>query len=91
MSRQPLTDNNGEVRELTSGDFKHMRPASEVLPEALLSVLPKRGRPLKGNPKKQLTIRLNGEIVDFFKAQGKGWQTEINNILQNYVDSRNAA
>ena len=37
--------------------------------------------------KKQLTIRLNGEIVDFFKTHGKGWQTEINDILQKYVDT----
>ncbi len=88
MSRQPLIDNDGEVRELTSEDFKKMRPASEVLPKEVLAVLPKRGRPPKINPKQQLTIRLNGEIIDFFKARGKGWQTEINNILQKYVDSK---
>ncbi len=41
--------------------------------------------------KKQLTIRLNGEIIDFFKAQGKGWQTEINDILQKYVNSHHTA
>ncbi|SLM27562.1 conserved hypothetical protein [Desulfamplus magnetovallimortis] len=88
MSRQPLIDNDGEVRELTSEDFKNMRPVSEVLPKELLDALPKRGRIPKTNPKKQLTIRLNSEIVDFFKARGKGWQTEINNILQEYVNSK---
>ncbi len=90
MNRQPLTNNSGEVRELTPKDFKHMRPASEVLSDELLSVLPKRGRPLKSNPKKQLTIRLNSEIIDFFKSHGKGWQTEINKILQNHIDSHRA-
>ncbi len=88
MNRQPLIDNDGEVRELTSEDFKYMRPVSEVLPKETLAVLPKRGRPPKNNPKKQLTIRLNGDIVEFFKAHGKGWQTEINDILQDYVNSK---
>lgn len=91
MSKQPLTDKDGEVRELTSEDFKHMRPASEVLPKETLSVLPRRGRPPKAAPKKSTTIRLNAEVVDFFKSQGKGWQTEINDILQEYVDSHGVA
>jgi hypothetical protein len=33
-------DEDGEVRELTADDFKHFKPASEVLPSELLSVLP---------------------------------------------------
>ena len=41
--------------------------------------------------KKQLTIRLSSEIVDFFKAQGKGWQTKLNNVLQKYVDSHHVS
>jgi len=45
------------------------------------------GRPKLANPKKSTTIRLNAEVLDFFKAQGKGWQTKINNILQDYVNS----
>ncbi len=88
MIRQPLIDDDGEVRELTSEDFKHMRPASEVLPKEVLDVFPKGGRPSRSNPKKQLTIRLNAEIVDFFKNHGKGWQTEINDVLQKYVDEK---
>ncbi len=91
MKNKPLIDSNGEVRELTRDDIKLFKPTSEVLPDELLAVLPKRGRPPKSNPKKQLTLRLNGEIVDFFKAHGKGWQTEINDILQKYVNSHHAA
>ena len=87
MSRLPLTDDSGEVRELTSTDFKHMRPVDEALPKELRAVVRKQGRPLKSNPKKSTTIRLNASVLDFFKSHGKGWQTEINNILQNHVDS----
>jgi uncharacterized protein (DUF4415 family) len=45
------------------------------------------GRPKLANPKQSITIRLNAEILDFFRSRGKGWQTQINDILQNYVDS----
>lgn len=30
-------------------------------------------------------IRLNTEVVDFFKAQGPGYQTRINSVLCSYV------
>ena len=90
MSRLPLTDDKGEVRELTTEDFKHMRPANKVLPKELLAVLTKRGHPPESNPEKSTTIRLNAEVLNFFKARGKGWQTEINDILQKYVNSHHA-
>jgi hypothetical protein len=36
MSKKPLTDESGEVRELTLSDKRAMRPAAEVLPPELL-------------------------------------------------------
>ena len=32
---QPLTDKEGEVRELTAEDFAKMRPAAEIMPEVV--------------------------------------------------------
>ncbi|MCP4575425.1 MAG: BrnA antitoxin family protein [Deltaproteobacteria bacterium] len=43
------------------------------------------GRPRAANPKKSTTVRLDAEVLDFFKAQGKGWQTKMNNVLRDYV------
>jgi len=37
--------------------------------------------------KKQLTLRLDEEVVDYFKLHGKGWQTQINDVLVEYVQS----
>ena len=82
-----LTDKHGEVRELTSDDFKAMGEPSSVLPEELVAVLPRRGRPKAARPKKQLTIRLSPDVVDFFKSTGNGWQTRINDVLLEYVNS----
>jgi len=38
--------------------------------------------------KKQLSIRLDPEILEWFKLQGKGYQTKINEVLKNYVDHK---
>ena len=40
---KPLIDAKGEVRKLTAGDMKRLRPAKEVLPGTLLARLKARG------------------------------------------------
>jgi len=40
MNEKLLTDESGEVRELTSADMRAMRSAAEALPPELLAVLP---------------------------------------------------
>lgn len=47
-NKKPLTNKEGEVRELTTEDFKHFRPAAEILPSALRAKLAtrKRGLPI---------------------------------------------
>ena len=35
--------------------------------------------------KKRITIRLDEDIVEFFKDQGGGYQTRINRVLRAYV------
>jgi uncharacterized protein (DUF4415 family) len=38
--------------------------------------------------KTRVTIRLDTDIVDYFKAQGRGYQTRINDVLKAYVLSQ---
>ncbi len=72
-----------ESPPLTDDILKRMRPVADTHPS-----IPSRVRgPQKTPTKKSTTIRLNAEVLDFFKAQGKGWQTKINEVLQEYVDS----
>lgn len=42
-------------------------------------------------PKQQLTIRLDDDIVEWFKASGKGYQTRMNAVLRHYVDTQKRA
>ena len=37
--------------------------------------------------KKQITLRLDPDIITFFRKQGKGYQSMINAVLRKYVDA----
>lgn len=37
--------------------------------------------------KKQITLRIDPDIVEFFKKKGKGYQSMINAVLRKYVDA----
>lgn len=39
----------------------------------------------KAPTKLATTIRFDNEVIAYFKAQGKGWQTQINNVLKDYI------
>jgi uncharacterized protein (DUF4415 family) len=32
-------------------------------------------------------IRVDGDVLDFFRAQGPGYQTRINQVLRSYVEA----
>lgn len=38
--------------------------------------------------KKQITLRLDEDIVAYFKEQGKGYQTRMNAVLRAFVDAK---
>jgi len=44
--------------------------------------LVRRGRPKSDNPKQPVSLRLDREVIDWFKRGGEGWQTRINEELR---------
>ena len=47
---------------------------------------------LKPIPKKnQLTLRIDQDVIDFFKEQGRGYQTRINQLLRAYMEAHKGA
>jgi uncharacterized protein (DUF4415 family) len=89
----PLTNDEGEVRELNEADFKHARPASEVLPEILgekfsaeiLKRNPGQRGPQKSDTKESVTIRYSRDVIDYFRSTGPGWQTRIDKALKEWM------
>lgn len=82
----PLTDEDGEVRELTAEDFKHFRPSSDF-PELVDAFERARGQrgPQKAPVKDRVGLRLDHDVVEHFRATGPGWQSRINDILVEHV------
>ncbi|OGR07026.1 MAG: 3-oxoacyl-ACP synthase [Deltaproteobacteria bacterium RIFOXYD12_FULL_50_9] len=39
--------------------------------------------------KKQITLRLDPDVIEFFKKQGRGYQSMINAVLRKYVEVHN--
>jgi uncharacterized protein (DUF4415 family) len=39
-------------------------------------------------PKDHINIRVDHDVLDWFKANGKGYQTLMNNVLRAFVQSR---
>ena len=54
---------------------------------AQVKPLVRRGRPLGSGSKTQVTLRLDVEVIQKFKASGDGWQTRINDALKSWVQS----
>ncbi|MEN3159575.1 BrnA antitoxin family protein [Alkalimonas sp. NCh-2] len=80
-----LIDDEGEVRELTEDDLAQFKPAAEVLPADLMAKLNRGGRPVSDNPKVSTTVRFDAEVINAFRATGKGWQTRMNNALKEWL------
>jgi uncharacterized protein (DUF4415 family) len=83
---RPLTDEDGEVRELTREDFEGMRPLREVDPgfiEAMAEFRRKVGRPKADSPKVHISFRLAAEVVESIKATGEGYNARVERALRD--------
>ncbi len=42
-------------------------------------------------PKERLTVRFDRDVVEWFKSQGKGYQTRMNAVLRSFYEARRDA
>ena len=47
----------------------------------------KKAKLVHPKPKQAISIRIDSEILEFFKKKGKGYQSLMNAVLKSYVDS----
>ncbi len=83
---------SGRIFELPDDDEEaRIKAGIEADPDTYevtdFSTLRKAGRPVSEETKDRVNIRLSKEITRYFKATGKGWQTRINKVLEEYVSS----
>ena len=83
--RPALTDEEGEVRELTREDFRGMRPVREAMPELIEAIAEfrrKLGRPKGEAPKVHIGFRLASDVVASIKASGRGYNARVEQALR---------
>jgi uncharacterized protein (DUF4415 family) len=56
--------------------------AAPDLSGPIAGIVRRLGRPPKADPKVSVTLRLDRDVIDRFKATGQGWQTRINAVLK---------
>jgi uncharacterized protein (DUF4415 family) len=86
LSTKPDRDNPAWSEE----DFRRAKPAADVLPAALAAALPRRRgqRGPQHEPAKQLvSLRIDRDVVERFRATGGGWQTRVNEVLRQAARS----
>ena len=74
-------DQNAE--ELGQDWFQRARPATEVVPTVVERWRRTRGKQ-KAPTKEAVSIRLDRDVLAFYRASGKGWQSRINEALRQY-------
>ncbi|WP_313602195.1 BrnA antitoxin family protein [Rhizobium sp.] len=65
---------------LTKEELASMRPFREVFPEIadkMEKAIAARGRPKVEAPKVAVTLRLDPDVLDRFKASGKDWRSRM--------------
>jgi uncharacterized protein (DUF4415 family) len=66
-----------------------LRDVPEVSPEKFARAMVRRGlKPVER--KEQLTLRVDSDVLEWFRKQGQGYQTKINALLRAYMDAHKA-
>lgn len=95
-SRRPLTAaEEAEIQQLIAADpdapeatdeqLAQAKPFGEAFPDLMASIRRARGRPAVENPKQQISIRLSPDVVEAWKATGKGWQARMDEALRKAI------
>lgn len=81
----PLTDQAGNVRELTAADFGAAKRL-DSLPEGLKTKLRKLRGPQKSPTKEQISLRVSRDILERYRATGPGWQGRMDQALREWIE-----
>ncbi len=82
-----LTDDFFEQGEWKIGE----QPVSVQAGAAALREALSRGSPKAQSTQQALTVRYDAEVIEAFKATGKGWQTRMNDALKDWLQTHSRA
>ncbi|MCO6449763.1 MAG: BrnA antitoxin family protein [Caldilineales bacterium] len=68
---------------ITSDEYEEI---PEVTPEMFAQAVVHNGLPERPT-KKQIALRIDEDVLDWFRSQGRGWQTRMNALLRAYMEA----
>jgi uncharacterized protein (DUF4415 family) len=78
MSDRPISTDATDPDEAPKLDDAWFEEADAYVGNRLV----RRGRPRSENPKRAVSLRLDADVVEWFKRTGQGWQTRMNAELR---------
>ena len=88
--KKSLTSSNsqtdwGRLEAMTDEDID-LSDCPEITPQMFAKAIVKRG--VKPKPQKsQVTLRIDSDVLEWFKSRGQGYQTQINALLRAYMEA----
>lgn len=75
---------------LTDAEVGRLRPAAEIFAERGVAMPKPIGRPKAQRTKVPVTMRLDPDVLAYFKATGPGWQTRMGEVLARAARKKSA-
>jgi len=89
MKKRPISNSsktNWDHLKATGDDEVDTSDIPELTPQQFARAVVRRGlTPVQS--KAQVTLRIDQDVLDWFRQQGPGYQTKINALLRAYMDA----
>lgn len=71
-----------DAPEASDAELAQAKPFTEAFPQFAEAIRRARGRPQVDQPKQQISLRLDPDVIAAYRKSGKGWQGRVNEILR---------
>ena len=78
-------------RKKTETDWDRLRVSDDASDDADFEVDWTKAKLVEPEPKKMISLRLDADVLEYFRNQGKGYQTRMNAILRAYKEAHEKA
>jgi uncharacterized protein (DUF4415 family) len=82
----PSPEENAKIVAAAKAD-PDAQPLTKTQLQAMVPLRSVRGRPPSEKKKTLVSIRYSPEVIEYFRATGKGWQSRMDGVLRDYVSA----
>lgn len=80
---QRMIAEDPDDHEMTDEQFANRLTPEQALPPGFLAAVRARRGPGRKPAKQTVTLRLDPDVLEAFKADGPGWQSRVNAVLRD--------